>query len=132
ASALKVMRLLIGVDDSADDLKLIPRLPDGWSAIHVKSVPAQTRRGTVHLELHFQRRADGSFHHLIVADQSTPRLAVRVGPFDEKLAGKHVDITVNGIDRKLLLEKSGTCTWAWLTNLSEAKRWEIVSQPPPG
>ena len=60
ASAVKVMRMLIGVDDCASELRLVPRLPDGWSAIRARSLPALTGQGIVHLEMNFERRADGS------------------------------------------------------------------------
>ena len=55
----KIARIIVGVDDSnPDTLKLIPRLPDGWSGFNATNWPVYTRNGIVKIDIHCKRNGD--------------------------------------------------------------------------
>jgi hypothetical protein len=55
----KIARIMLGIDDSnPDTLKLIPRLPDGWSGFDATNWPVYTRNGVVKIDMHYKRKGD--------------------------------------------------------------------------
>ena len=87
---VKAARLILGVDDtSAKEVRIIPRIPPGWSGCRAENWPIRTSRGVVRADLRFEAK-DGSaaFSIRVKAGQSIPRLSVRM-PKGEATAWKH-------------------------------------------
>ena len=78
---LKVARLMIGLDDHAlDPVRIVPRLPIGWTYAELSGLPIRTVGGHALLDLRIE--ADGSGAILRVCGESTsplPALRVRLG-----------------------------------------------------
>ncbi len=98
AEIVKVFRILIGVDDNEPErLRVMPRLPYGWSEIAVNKYPAfvgrDGKRETA--QLHYDlRRAAGHMSLEISADRALGPVAMRLGPFEKQ--PQEADVLVNG------------------------------------
>jgi len=118
AEMVKMYRILIGVDDDEPQrLRILPRLPYGWSEITVTKYPALVEIGgkaqlaRLHYDLH---RAAGHMSMEISADRQLGAVAMRLGPFEKQ--PQATDVTVNGkhpADAKI--EQSGDSWWVSFT-----------------
>lgn len=90
AEPLKIARLILGVDDtSLNEVRIIPRLPPGWSGFRAENWPIRTRQGMVRADLSFDRTNGVATIHLQVASgQTIPSLAVRL-PAENQPVWKH-------------------------------------------
>ena len=53
---VKVARLMLGVDDtSAEEVRIMPRVPPGWSGYRAENWPIRTSRGMVRADLRFEK-----------------------------------------------------------------------------
>ena len=114
AEMVKVLRLVVGVDDTEPQrLRIMPRLPYGWAEIGVDKYPALVERegkietAHVHFDL---RRAAGRMSLEVTADRALGDVAMRLGPFERQpRAG---DVTVNGRHPEApQVEKIGDSWW---------------------
>jgi hypothetical protein len=89
---LKVARLIAGVDDeTANEVKIIPRLPPSWSGYRLDNWPIRTSHGTVRADISFERKDGAVNFTLQVKDGGTiPKLAVRL-PEENKTVWKYQD-----------------------------------------
>ena len=87
---VKAARLLLGVDDtSAEEVRIIPRIPPGWSGCRAENWPVRTSRGVVRADLGFERRNGAAvFTIRLKHGQTIPRLAVRM-PEGQGTVWKH-------------------------------------------
>lgn len=77
---LKVARLILGVDDtSADEVKIIPRLPPSWTGYRAENWPIRTSRGMARADISYERTND-AIHFILQVKQGgpIPKLAVRL------------------------------------------------------
>lgn len=77
---LKVARLIAGVDDtSADQVRVIPRIPPSWSGYEMKDWPIRTSHGMVLANVSFAR-TNGAVNFTLEVKQGglIPKLAVRL------------------------------------------------------
>jgi hypothetical protein len=130
AEIVKVFRLLIGVDDNdyphkvpveqaiSQHLRIMPRLPYGWSEIAVSKYPALVdyddgKREIAYLRYEL-RRAGNRMTLDISADRPIGPVAMRLGPFEKQPMA--ADVLVNGkhpTDAKI--EQSGDSWWVSFT-----------------
>jgi hypothetical protein len=81
AEALKVARLMIGLDDhTLDPARIIPRLPAGWTRAEARRLPVRCEGGHVLLDVEIEADASGA----VVGVQGTvtgplPPLHIRLG-----------------------------------------------------
>jgi hypothetical protein len=87
---VKAARLMLGVDDtSAEEVRIIPRIPPGWSGCRAGNWPIRTSRGMVRADLSFEKRNGAAvFNIRLNPGQAIPRLAVRM-PEKTGTAWKH-------------------------------------------
>jgi hypothetical protein len=77
---LKISRLILGVDDSTPGLlRVIPRLPTGWTSLEANNWPVRTRSGVIYVTIAYTRKASGADFVLTTTDGSQlQRLMVRM------------------------------------------------------
>jgi hypothetical protein len=118
AEIVKVLRLVVGVDDTQPQrLRVMPRLPYGWSEIEVDKYPALVEHDgkteTALLRYDLQRTA-GQFSLKISADRQLGSVAIRLGPFEEH--PNKSDVLVNGRHPTgSTIEQSGDSWWVSFT-----------------
>jgi hypothetical protein len=77
--ALKVARLVLGVDDTSSKLvRLVPRVIPSWKGVEAKNWPILTSGGLVHADILVERHESGMKLTLKVKDGSIPELSVRL------------------------------------------------------
>lgn len=92
---IKVIRLLIGIDDLSPDrgLRLIPRLPDTFDTLEAKQYPvlASCEEGkmTVAVDMSFKRE-DGGYRLTLNSAHALHLDQVRVGPFSKDREIEHI------------------------------------------
>jgi hypothetical protein len=77
---LKIARLILGVDDSRDgELRLLPRLPVGWTCVEAENWPVRTSHGLARVDINVRKEgADTRFSLRLKEGQPIPKLAVRL------------------------------------------------------
>jgi len=118
AEIVKIFRLLIGVDDNQPErLRIMPRLPYGWTEIAVSKYPALVEhngnRETALLRYDL-RRAGNRLSLDISADRQLGSVSMRLGPFAKQPAA--TDVLVNGKHPSQPdIEQSGDSWWISFT-----------------
>lgn len=74
---LKIARLIAGIDDtSLADLRIMPRLPPGWSAVHAENWPVRTKNGISRIDVSWDAKDRTVVLHLLVkAGPAIPELS---------------------------------------------------------
>jgi hypothetical protein len=114
AEIVKMYRILIGVDDNEPQrLRVMPRMPYGWTEIAVAKYPALVeldgKMEIAHLRYDLHRAA-GHMSMEISADRPLGSVAMRLGPFEKQ--PQAADVLVNGqhpADAKV--EQGGDSWW---------------------
>jgi hypothetical protein len=93
---LKVARLILGVDDtSADEVRIIPRLPPSWTGCRAENWPIRTSHGMVRADISCEQSNGLTQLTLkVIQGGSIPKLGVR-------------------------LQEPGMRVWCWQTNVVE-------------
>lgn len=98
AEIVKILRILVGVDDNEPQrVRIMPRMPIGWSEIGVEKYPVlferdgKTQTALLQYEL---VRAQGRMNLRISANQELGSVAMRLGPFEKQPQAS--DVEVNG------------------------------------
>lgn len=131
AEVVYATHVVIGIDDiDPAQLKLMPRLPIGWTGLEVKQWPIRTTCGgksvLTHLSTKLSRDEDGRrFDMSIRSDDSIDACRVRTGPFPS--AATTISVTVNGKDTSAYLESIGDSKWAWV-KLGAGASYEIRAE----
>ncbi len=114
AEIVKILRILVGVDDNDPQrVRIMPRMPFGWSEIGVAKYPVLfAREGkTATALLHYTLvRAQGRMNLAISANHELGPVTMRLGPFVKQPQAS--DVEVNGkhpADADIL--KSGDSWW---------------------
>jgi len=120
--ALKNVRVMAGLDDSlegADNVGIIPRIPNGWDGVQVNEWPANYRDGSGTIA-----RTNVSFDYDIKPEQATLRVSAgetiegsrfRFGPFDP--SANVVAASENGSPMdagRYHEEVRGDAKWVWV------------------
>jgi len=118
AEIVKMCRILVGVDDDEPQrLRVMPRMPYGWTEIAVAKYPALVERdGRIETaQLRYDlRRVNGHLSMEISADRPLGSVAMRLGPFEKQ--AQISDVLVNGkhpAEEKV--EQSGDSWWVSFT-----------------
>lgn len=118
AEIVKTFRILIGIDDTQPDrLRIVPRVPYGWSEIAIDKYPALVERNgkveTAYVRYDL-RRTGGRMNFVVSADRPLGPVDIRLGPFEnEPTAG---DVLVNGRHPAgVKFQKSGDSWWVAFT-----------------
>jgi hypothetical protein len=87
---VKAARLMLGVDDtSAEEVRIIPRIPPRWSGCRAENWPIRTSRGVVRADLSFEKKNGSAVLTIrLHGEQAIPKLAVRM-PEGNGAAWKH-------------------------------------------
>jgi hypothetical protein len=118
AEIVKTFRILVGVDDvEPQRLRIMPRLPYGWTEMAVDKYPALVARNgkneaaLLHYDLH---RTGDRMSLEIFADRALGPVAMRLGPFEQQPQAS--DVLVNAKHPvKPQIEKSGDSWWMSFT-----------------
>ncbi len=114
AEIVKTLRLLIGVDDNQPGrLRIFPRMPYGWREMSVNRYPVllehQGTMETAHLEYNLRRSAS-RMDFQIAADKDLGKVAVRLGPFENRPSISHIRINGKQLSQTTV-EHSGDSWW---------------------
>jgi hypothetical protein len=117
AEIIKVLRLVIGVDDTQPNrLQFCPRMPYGWDQVSVEKYPVLFERAgkTQMARLAYDlRRTRGGMTLKISADQDLGPVAMRLGPFEKTPDVSRIQ--VNGKHPAATAERSGDSWWVKFT-----------------
>ena len=112
AEILKSLRIIVGVDDMADVLTLIPRLPDGWDGAEVTALPVVTENGSFPIDYTYHREKNSAKISLS-ASQDLPACRVRLGAFAEDFTP--VQVLLNGNENLPFTEEDAEGRkWLWV------------------
>jgi hypothetical protein len=114
AEIVKMFRILVGVDDTEPQrLRIMPRMPYGWSEMGASEYPALVERDSKRAIAHVRydlRRTAGRMSLDISADRPLGVVAVRLGPFEKQ--PRPEDALVNGKQpANPRIEMSGDSWW---------------------
>jgi hypothetical protein len=114
AEIVKMLRLVIGVDDTQPDrLQFYPRMPYDWKEIVVTKYPVLFENSgepeTTFLQYKL-RRVDGGMKLEISADKAIGPVAMRLGPFNEKPDISKIRVNGEPVSNALV-EQSGDSWW---------------------
>jgi hypothetical protein len=114
AEIMKIFRILIGVDDmDSQHLRILPRLPYGWSELAVNDYPVLIQSGekTESTTLRYELDRVGSHMSLNISSASIlGPVSVRLGPFKNRPNAS--DIKINGkLPSKASIDHSGDSWW---------------------
>ncbi len=133
AEVLYTTTVIVGVDDlDPQCLKIMPRLPTGWSGMEVNDWPARTASGgaseLVKISYQLQRAdADKQLELNLTADRPPDQSRVRLGPFPATT--RTLRVTINGKRVNATLAMGGDSRWAWVdwpTGLTHVKIMAIA------
>ncbi|MCL5291836.1 MAG: hypothetical protein M1548_04805, partial [Actinobacteria bacterium] len=121
AEVLKTISLMAGVDNlRSGDVRLVPRLPDGWTGMKVVGYPVND--GQAKLSFDLKREPTTIDLNIKLSGQATST-SIRLGPIppnakDVKVVTENKTITVRTI-------QSGRRQWVWLERLAAPPETEI-------
>lgn len=115
---LMACHILLGIDDfDAGKLKLMPRLPIGWTGVNVHKWPVQVlssgKSEMVMLAMELTR--DKDCHRCdwrLSVDKPVDKVSVRLGPFS--MSATQLKVRINRRDAAATLFVSGDSRWAWV------------------
>ncbi len=112
AEIMKALRIMGGVDDNDQEhIRLMPRLPKGWTGIRVENMPvvwSDKGRITRSKLSYTFRRSGGKGELDLRFEGKAPALDIRLGAFD----GPIESVTVNGRPAEFTETLSGDSRWA--------------------
>ncbi|MDR3754192.1 MAG: hypothetical protein P4K93_12020 [Terracidiphilus sp.] len=120
AEIVKIFRLLICVDDNLPQrLRIMPRLPYGWTEISVSKYPAlldHNGNSETALLRYDLRRTGRTMTLVISADRPLGPVSMRLGPFAHEPAA--ADVLVNGKHPSdAIIAQSGDSWWVSITTV---------------
>ncbi len=112
AEALKCYLLAVGISPVRDRvLKLMPRLPEGWSAT-VTDFPVQNTAATLSLKVGKPKGGRQRIDWHLSSTEDIDRVEVRFGPF--KAGRSKARVKLNGRKYTIALERAGDAAWGWV------------------
>ena len=128
-AAIKVARLIVGIDDSRpEQLRILPRLPLGWTSVQISDYPACTSRGNVRLKMHYQIQNSSDIRCQLEFTSEPETFSFRLGPYAMNTIAGDLLVKINGHPTPVSLETVGDRQWIWLKNLKGSRSWTISSQ----
>jgi hypothetical protein len=115
---LLACHILLGIDDyDASTLKLMPRLPIGWTGVSIRNWPVRVSSSTTSemamLSMELTRDRDCKKCDLkISVNKLIDNVAIRLGPFP--IATKQLVVKNNKKNAYAMLFESGDSKWAWV------------------
>jgi len=115
---LLTCQILLGIDDfEANTLKLMPRLPIGWTGVRVHKWPVRvsslSRSEMAMLSMELTRdKGCNKCSFKISLDKPVDNVAIRVGPFP--ISATQLTVRNNRENARATLFVSGDSKWAWL------------------
>ncbi len=116
---LLACHILAGIDDyETGTLKLMPRLPIGWTGSTVRNWPVRVLSSSqldmVSLSIEVSRdRQCAKCDLKISVNKPVDRVEIRLGPFPK--ASRHLIVKRDRVDTKAILFDSGDSKWAWIS-----------------
>ena len=115
---LMTCHILLGIDDfDANTLKLMPRLPIGWTGVSVNNWPVRvlssgkSEMAMLSMDLTRDNNCKKCDFNLY-ADKPVDNLAIRLGPFPISI--EQLAVKINRENTSATLFVSGDSKWAWL------------------
>jgi hypothetical protein len=127
ANFLKVIRLLVGIDDAVPETpQILPRLPQTWTELSLSDYPLLTPSGTARLAMTYKRPDAGTIDCAIHADHPIAHLSIRLGPFGRATEADHLTVTLNGVRTPFTLDRRGDAAWVWVKDLPAAAAFHLT------
>lgn len=112
AEAMKCYLIVLGISPViSDKLKVMPRLPEGWS-VQVSDFPLQNGKGTVNMQASYPSCGTQSITLSRNGNFKPLKTEIRFGPFPA--IQKEADVYLNGKNYKIKLTSSGDSAWGWV------------------
>jgi len=115
---LLVCHILLGIDDyAAGTLKLMPRLPVGWTGVSVRNWPVRvlsiekSQMAMLSMELTRDKNCKRCDFY-ISADKPIDDLAIRLGPYP--ISATDLTVEMNSVHAEARLFESGDSKWTWI------------------
>jgi hypothetical protein len=118
AEVIYTTHVMIGIDDiDPARVKLMPRLPVGWTGLDVKQWPIRATCGgqstLTHISTELHRDEAGKRFDLNVStDRPVDSIQIRLGPFPRESTA--INATIDGRSVNATLEAIGDSKWAWV------------------
>ena len=130
ASIMKVIRLVIGVDDTnPKELTLIPRIPKSWKGLSVDKFPAWVEagdEGVKRVDLKFKYElGENKASFKLEASDILPETLLRLGPFGSGIS-KNLKVKLNDKNIKAKVTKSGDSNWVRIKIPKGLKLFEVA------
>ncbi len=115
---LMTCHILLGMNDfDANTLKLMPRLPIGWTGVSVKKWPVRIissgRSEMAMLSMELERDNDCKRCDLkLSVDEPVDNVTVRLGPF--RMAARQLTVRIDRSHADATLFESGDSKWSWV------------------
>lgn len=120
------IQVAIGIDDtSADNLKILPRIPTSWATAEIKGWPVRVLSGGKGLlaKVDYDLQRDTSSLSLALqSDQPIDKWSVRLGPLGK--SGGAFKVSVDGQPIEAKAVPSGDASWVWI-HLSGGTKHQI-------
>jgi len=128
AENLKSIRLMVGVEDlNFDKLRILPRLPAGFTNMVVENYPITTRSNgqpkKIFTDINFSRSPDKEIFK-ISSSEKLDSLSVRLGPYGNNISEVMVKIN-NETPISKNTFKSGDSKWVWIEDLNSTNDYRI-------
>lgn len=128
------IQVLLGIDDlDATHLRLMPRLPAGWTGMEVSDWPVRAdsleQKGhLLRLRYNLERPSKNILKMAVETDFIAIKMSLRLGPFP--VEGTDPEIRLNGAPVTARVIASGDARWTWV-NLQGACHYEIIAELSP-
>ena len=128
AETLKVLRLVIGVDNTGGDyeIRFVPRLPLDWTGIKIEEYPAWIQKNgnpkRVELAYNLQRKGRG-LTFKVNSDTVLPKVELRLGAL--KKPDPAFSVLLDGKYIESVTEKSGDSYWVTCTVPAGEKNFTV-------
>jgi hypothetical protein len=129
-AALHLARLIAGIDDAdVAELKVMPRLPDGWNRIEVKNWQVCHNflgEPIALLDYSFESYPELRYSVKLEPERRLKKVTVRVGPFEPRHLAAAV--VINGVAKTIPTTKVGLRKYVYIT-LEDVGATNISVQP---
>ncbi len=127
-TALKMARIVGGIDDTGESLRLAPRLPTDWEEVEAKNwivSNADSDSGLATIQYSYRRLGDDRYVLTLDSSEKLDSITVRLGPFPSKI--RKVRVTGGGQRVDANTFRQGFNSWVEQT-FKKVRSLEISSQ----
>jgi len=132
ANLIKTVRLMVGLDDSdGEHLDILPRLPEGFTQMHIGSYAVETSGGKCLVEMTYDR-AGATGHSLDFSSERPVEVrTVRLGPLPAHTKLEQWQVTAQETTGSVSLGHEGAEDWMYFTPDGLVNRFKLTARILP-